>query len=228
MSLRVLVRSLAIASPRSAAEASAAGATAPVAADHRSRQLIGPLTIEVPPGAIHTLMGPSGSGKSSLLAAVAGALPGGLLFDGEVWLNGRAIDALPTESRRIGLLFQDALLFPHLNVRENLMFGMPRGPRAAREQAADGALREVGLEGLGDADPQSLSGGQRARVALMRALLAQPAALLLDEPFAKLDTDLRVRLREHVYSAIRARGIPALLVTHDVQDVADPDRLTRL
>ncbi len=184
--------------------------------------------LQVPAGVIHTVMGASGAGKSSLLSAVAGTLPEGLRFDGTVTLNGQDLTLWPTDRRRIGLLFQDDLLFAHMTVRENLLFAVPAGPKAQRAQAVMQALSDAEMGAFADADPATLSGGQRGRIALMRALLAQPLALLLDEPFAKLDAGLRQRMREFVFATVRHRGIPALLVTHDASDVADPAHLTTL
>jgi putative thiamine transport system ATP-binding protein len=186
------------------------------------------LRIDVPDGVIHTVMGQSGSGKSSLLSALAGTLPEGMVFEGSVVLDAQDMTHLPTERRRIGLLFQDDLLFAHMTVHENLLFAVPAGPRAARLQAVGQALRDAELESHAQADPATLSGGQRGRIALMRALLAQPHALLLDEPFAKLDASLRMRMREFVFATVRNRGIPGLMVTHDASDVADPAHLTHL
>jgi putative thiamine transport system ATP-binding protein len=190
--------------------------------------VINGLHIEVKPGVVHTVMGPSGSGKSSLLAAVCGTLLPVFTFEGMVVLDGARIDRLPTRQRRVGILFQDDLLFAHMTVRENLLFAVPAGPRAAREAQVTQALNDLELPGFAQADPATLSGGQRARVSLMRALLAQPHALLLDEPFSKLDTALRARVREFVFATVHARQIPVLLVTHDEADVADSNHLTRL
>jgi len=190
--------------------------------------IVSGLHLDVPPGVVHTVMGPSGSGKSSLLAAVCGTLPPVFTFDGTVVLDGLRIDMLPTRQRRVGILFQDDLLFAHMTVRENLLFAVPSGPRATREAQVTQALNDLEMPGFAQADPASLSGGQRARVALMRALLAQPHALLLDEPFSKLDAALRQRVREFVFAAVHARQIPVLLVTHDEADVADASHLTRL
>jgi putative thiamine transport system ATP-binding protein len=198
------------------------------------RVLLKDLRFTVQPGHLLTLMGPSGSGKSSVLAAIAGTL--GSVAEGTqalraqamVRLNGEDISQRPTAQRGVGLLFQDPLLFAHLTVAENLLFAVPPGPRAQRLAQVQQALAEAGLQGYGERDPATLSGGQRARVALMRALLAQPRALLLDEPFSKLDAALRDQFRAFVFEHIRARQIPAVLVTHDAADVADPDQLIEL
>jgi len=175
------------------------------------------LTARIAPAEVLTIMGASGSGKSVLLAALTGTLPPGFHAGGRIVLNGVDVTRLPTRSRRIGLLFQDDVLFPHLSVGGNLGFGLPaRVPdRAAR---IDAALTEAGLPGFADRDPATLSGGQRARVALLRTLLADPQALLLDEPFSRLDADLRVQIRGLVLDRARARGLPVILVTHDPED----------
>ena len=179
-----------------------------------------PLTVA--PGEVLTLMGPSGCGKSSLLAALAGVLtPGGpVRLAGEIRLGERLLTPLAPQARRIGMLFQDDLLFAHLTVAENLMFGMPAHLRgmAARRACALEALAEVGLEGQADKLPGQLSGGQKARVSLLRALLAEPEALLLDEPFSRLDKPLRAAFRTLVFERLKTLGIPALLVTHDEED----------
>ena len=169
------------------------------------------------PGEVLTVMGASGSGKSTLLAALIGTLPRSFAMTGRIVLNGRDVTALPTRARRIGILFQDDVLFPHLSVAGNLGFGLPaRTPdRAAK---IDAGLAEMGLAGFAPRDPATLSGGQRARVALLRALLAGPEALLLDEPFSSLDTALRAQIRSLVFDHARARGLPLVLVTHDAED----------
>ncbi len=186
------------------------------------------LNLSVPRGVIHTVMGASGSGKSSLLAALCGTLTEPLIFEGTIWLNGQRIDKLPTERRQVGILFQEDLLFAHMTVAENLLFAVPPGPRAERLACVMQGLHDLEMSDFADANPATLSGGQRARVALMRALLAQPQALLLDEPFSKLDEALRQRLREFVFTLVKQRHIPVLLVTHDRADIADPDHLTTL
>lgn len=192
------------------------------------RLLIEDLALTVAAGTVHTLMGASGSGKSSLLAAVCGTAAPAVEFDGSVVLDGQRIDTWDTRKRRIAILFQDDLLFAHMTVRENLLFAVPAGPRRQREETVLQALRDLEMPDFADADTATLSGGQRARVALVRALLAQPQALLLDEPFSRLDAALRGRIRDFVFTTVRSRRIPALLVTHDEADVADPGAVTRL
>jgi putative thiamine transport system ATP-binding protein len=162
-------------------------------------------------------MGPSGCGKSSLLSYLCGTLEPVFEASGEVWLDGVAIHELPPERRRVGILFQDDLLFPHLAVGENLAFALPPTVRERRARV-EAALREADLAGFARRDPATLSGGQRARVALMRTLLAEPRALLLDEPFGKLDRPLRDRFRRFVFEHARAASLPTLLVTHDEAD----------
>ncbi|MEY4733614.1 MAG: Sulfate/thiosulfate import ATP-binding protein CysA [Pseudomonadota bacterium] len=203
--------------------------------------LVSGLRLAVPPGEILTLMGPSGCGKSSVLASIAGTLASvseglqPLQLQGTVQLNGRELTHLPTHQRGVGLVFQDALLFPHMTVAENLLFVVPvsdtsgnKGTNAQRQARVQQALQEAELSGMGNRDPSTLSGGQRARVALMRALLAEPQALLLDEPFSKLDAALRAQLRPWVFAHVRERRIPVVLVTHDEQDVADPQCVLHL
>ncbi len=189
------------------------------------RVLVPPLSLAIDSGRVAVLMGPSGSGKSSLLAHLCGTLDP--VFDtvGRATLGGVDLEGLPPERRRVGILFQDDLLFPHLSVAENLAFGLPAEVRgkAGRRQVVERALEDADLGGLGDRDPATLSGGQRARVALMRTLLAEPAALLLDEPFSKLDVALRARFRAWVFDHARRRGLPTLLVTHDPADGAEAD-----
>ncbi len=193
--------------------------------------LVQNLRLTVPAGVIHTVMGASGSGKSSLLSAICGTLNAGLTFDGSIHLNGQRIDLLPTEQRRVGILFQEDLLFAHMSVRENLLFALPAAPKAERQQREDKvrqSLQDLEMTPFADADPATLSGGQRARVALMRALLAEPQALLLDEPFSKLDAALRARMRDFVFKLVVSRNLPVLLVTHDDADIADTSHVTRL
>lgn len=189
------------------------------------RALFENLSISVQPGQVVTLMGPSGSGKSTLLAYVAGFLAKTFSAQGAVNFDGRDISKLPAEKRKVGLLFQDDLLLPHLSVQQNLMFGLqnrdPNGQKRNRQTKLDlvaDALTAAGLDGFQHRRPATLSGGQRARVALIRTLLSEPHVLLLDEPFSKLDTDLRRAFRTYVLSEIETRQLPTLLVTHDHED----------
>ncbi|HDR27877.1 ATP-binding cassette domain-containing protein, partial [Rhodovulum sp.] len=165
------------------------------------------LEAEIAPGEVLSVMGPSGSGKSTLLSAIMGTLAPSFAMTGRVWLDGREMTRQPPEARRVGILYQEELLFPHLSVGGNLAFGLPRAVRGRTARAARvaAALAEVGLAGFADRDPATLSGGQKARVALMRMLLAEPRALLLDEPFSRLDAGLRVQVREMVFARARAR-----------------------
>ena len=174
---------------------------------------------KVSPGEVVTIMGPSGSGKSTLLAFAAGFLEPAFTAEGRIILDGADVTRLPPERRHIGLLFQDPMLFPHLSVAGNLLFGVPPGVPDRRARAA-AALEQAGLEGFGTRDPATLSGGQKARVALMRLLLSEPSAVLLDEPFSKLDAALKGDVRAYVFDRLRERKLPGLLVTHDEADAA--------
>lgn len=182
--------------------------------------LIDALNLEVVPGEVTSVIGPSGSGKSSLLAFLCGILPPAIEARGTARIGEDDLTHLPPEKRDLGLLYQDPLLFPHLSVSGNLLFGLrPGGSRAARRARADEALASLGLEGFGDRDPATLSGGQKTRVALLRVLLAEPRALLLDEPFGALDDANRARVRDLVFAQARRGQLPTLLVTHDREDV---------
>ena len=186
----------------------------------RRQPLLREVAFSVAPGEVLTLMGPSGSGKSTLFAWMIGALSGDFRARGELWLNERRCDTLPTEHRRIGILLQDPLLFDHFSVGQNLLLALPSTLKGtARRNAVKDALDRAGLAETYHQDPATLSGGQRARVALLRALLAQPKALLLDEPFSRLDVALRDNFRQWVFSEVRELAIPVVQVTHDLQDV---------
>jgi putative thiamine transport system ATP-binding protein len=193
---------------------------ASVRIDLAGRELIPPLTLDVEPGECATIMGPSGCGKSTLLAFISGTIDPVFRATGRVTIGARDITVLPPEHRHIGIQFQDDLLFPHLSVGDNLAFALParvRG-RSQRRARIEQALAEADLSGFADRDPATLSGGQRARVALMRTLLSEPHVLLLDEPFNKLDAQLRHDFRRFVFEHAADRGLPTLLVTHDATD----------
>jgi putative thiamine transport system ATP-binding protein len=184
------------------------------------RALVDGLDLTVDAGRCVTLMGPSGCGKSTLLAFVAGFIDPAFEARGRVRVGDDDVTASPPERRRIGILFQDDLLFPHLTVGGNLAFALHERVRDRDERRArvDAALGEADLRGFAARHPATLSGGQRARVALMRTLLAEPRALLLDEPFGKLDAPLRDEVRRFVFDHALERALPILLVTHDEAD----------
>ncbi len=160
------------------------------------------------------LVGPSGCGKSTLLRIIAGLQRPDT---GTVVLDGATVDdddvSVPPERRRIGLVFQEHALFPHLSVAKNIAFGVGKGAQADARVAS--MLEIVGLAGFGERYPHELSGGERQRVALARALAPEPALMLLDEPFASLDPNLRARIRDDVVAILRSTGTPAVFVTHD-------------
>jgi len=172
------------------------------------------------PGETLTVMGPSGSGKSTLLAYVGGFLDPVFSGEGRVVCGGRDIAHLPAGDRHAGILFQDPLLFPHMSIGGNLVFAIPQSVKgkAVRRARAEEALDDVGLSGFFDRDPDTLSGGQKARVALARTLLAAPNFLLLDEPFSKLDMQLRGQIRDLVFDKAKRSRLPVILVTHDAAD----------
>ena len=178
-----------------------------------------PLTFAVAPGAVMAVVGPSGCGKSTLLSTLAGVIPA---LAGLIRIDERDITNLPTHERRIAMVFQEPLLFPHLNVRDNVAYG-PRRRGLPRDQArakAEELLAWVGLADLGDRDVTRLSGGQAQRVSLARALAADPVALCLDEPFSALDAPLRARLARDVLDIVARARIPAIHVTHDPEEAA--------
>ncbi|PIF89198.1 iron(III) transport system ATP-binding protein [Acidovorax sp. 62] len=167
-------------------------------------------------GDIGVLIGPSGCGKTTLLRAVAGLEP---VSGGEIRLTkevvGSATRSVPPEQRRIGMVFQDYALFPHLSVGRNVAFGIHQLPRAQQAARVAEVLELVGLAGSENRYPHELSGGQQQRVALARALAPRPQLMLLDEPFSNLDVDLRERLAHEVRGILKAAGATALFVTHD-------------
>lgn len=172
------------------------------------------------------MFGPSGSGKSATLQAIAGLLRprrGRIVVGGRTLFDATAGVDVPARSRRIGYVFQDYALFPHLSVRENVAYGL-RHPGhwrlgdAERDRIAD-LLRLMDLDHLADARPASLSGGQRQRVALARALVVEPQVLLMDEPFSALDIRLRRRMRDELADVQQRFAVPLVLITHDLQDV---------
>ena len=185
-----------------------------IAYDHTA--VVKGVSFHLQPGEIGSLLGPSGCGKSTLLRAIAGFEP---LRAGRIRMHDSIISEpgyiLPPEKRRIGMVFQDFALYPHLNVEQNVGFGLRRMPRNPRRQRIDELLRLVDLEPLRQQYPHQLSGGQQQRVALIRAMAPHPEILLLDEPFSSLDVELRAQLAREVRGVLLRDGITAILVTHD-------------
>ncbi len=174
------------------------------------------LSLALQKGNIGCLLGPSGCGKTTALRCIAGFEP---VSAGEILLNGDCVSSadifVPPEQRRIGMVFQDYALFPHLDVAANIGFGLHRLTRTERERRVDELLQVVQLASVSGKYPHELSGGQQQRVALARALAPKPELLLLDEPFSNLDVSLRERLSMEVREILKDQGITAILVTHD-------------
>ncbi|MCJ8300696.1 MAG: ATP-binding cassette domain-containing protein [Pseudomonadales bacterium] len=176
------------------------------------------ISIQLTAGELLVVMGPSGCGKSSLLAAIAGSSGDEFELSGNIVLQNQQLNGLSMERRGVAIQYQDDLLFPHLDVAGNLLFALPRGVSQERMHKVGQALESAGLAGFEKRDVATLSGGQRARVSLLRSLLARPKLLLLDEPFSRLDQELRQDFRQFVFAQIAAMNIPAILVSHDRQD----------
>ncbi|WP_165857120.1 ABC transporter ATP-binding protein [Marinobacter sp. JSM 1782161] len=190
-----------------------------LACGYNGTRVVENISLSLGRGDIGCLLGPSGCGKSTILRAIAGFLN---LQAGEIRLAGQPLSvpgkAVPPEKRRIGMVFQDYALFPHLTVAENIGFGLHQLDREQRHQKVTELLDLVHLQDLADEHPHSLSGGQQQRVALARALAPEPTLILLDEPFSNLDADLRRRLSLDVRDILKTLGISAILVTHDQQE----------
>ncbi|MFT2112549.1 ATP-binding cassette domain-containing protein [Marinomonas sp. 2405UD68-3] len=170
-------------------------------------------------GEVLSIMGPSGCGKSTLLDYLSGSLSPAFQSSGKLLLHDKELNMLPIEKRRVGILYQESLLFPHLTNLENLIFAIPETITGKqRQELALHKLSEFNLADKAHSLPNALSGGQKARIALLRTLLSEPQYLLLDEPFGKLDATLRGNVREFVLEQIQTTQLPTLLVTHDAED----------
>jgi iron(III) transport system ATP-binding protein len=184
-----------------------------------ARQVVDHVALAVAPGEVHCLVGPSGCGKTTTLRLIAGLED---LQEGLIALNGRVLAApgrrLPPERRRVGLMFQDFALFPHLTVAENVAFGLAGAERRQRMARAAELLEAVNMAAYAKAYPHTLSGGEQQRVALARALAPRPELMLLDEAFSALDTSLRAQVRDETLGLLREAGTPTLLVTHDAEE----------
>lgn len=188
------------------------------------------LNLQLERGHIGCLLGASGCGKSTVLRAIAGFEP---VRQGRILLEGKILSSpqqqIEPELRRVGMMFQDYALFPHMNVARNIGFGLRRQNRAERDMRVAEMLEMVGLSKAGDSYPHELSGGQQQRVALARALAPSPELLLLDEPFSNLDADTREHLAEEVRDILRSTGHTAILVTHNQAEAfAIADRIGSL
>ena len=188
-----------------------------LACGYSGQRVVQNLDLHLNAGDIGCLLGSSGCGKTTTLRAIAGFEP---VHEGEIHLGGELISkagfTLAPEKRRIGMVFQDYALFPHLTVAQNIAFGIRKHPQ--QEKVIDEMLELVNLAGLGKRYPHELSGGQQQRVALARALAPEPQLLLLDEPFSNLDVELRRRLSHEVRDILKSRGTSAILVTHDQEE----------
>lgn len=191
-----------------------------LACRYQQQPVVQGVSFELPEGDIACLLGPSGCGKTTTLRAIAGLEP---LTGGRIQLHGRTVSSAeaqrPPEQRGLGMVFQEHALFPHLSVGDNVAFGLRQLSSSARRARVEECLALVQLSGLARRYPHELSGGQQQRVALARALAPRPALLLLDEPFASLDLDLRRQLNQELRRILRQQGMTALMVTHD-QDEA--------
>ena len=183
------------------------------------RSVLNAVSLEVSAGEVVAVFGPSGSGKSTLLRAVAGLVE---VESGRVVIDGVDVTGVPTHRRRVGMVFQDEQLFPHRDVAGNVAFGLEMAgvERRDRESRVEALLSAVGLDGFGDRDVLTLSGGEAKRVALARSLAPKPAVLLADEPLTGLDADLHDRLTVEVGAVLRESGTTTLWVTHDRAEAA--------
>jgi putative thiamine transport system ATP-binding protein len=189
------------------------------------KTLIKNLSIKIENSEILCVFGESGVGKSSLINVISGVNEENLKIEGEIKLNGVILNNIPTEKRKIGLLLQDGTLFPHLTVEQNLLFGMNKSlNKKGKNSLILNYLDKANMSGFQDRYPNTLSGGQKARIACLRAILSEPNALLLDEPFSSLDPSQRNSFREFVVKQVKRANIPCLLVTHDEGDKVISDK----
>ena len=185
----------------------------------KEKPFIKNLNLKINNGNILCVFGKSGVGKSSLINVIAGTTEDNLLFDGEIILNGKILNNIPIEKRKIGLLLQEGALFPHLTVEQNIYFGMDRKLKSKEKLfLIDENLKKAKMEGFQNRYPHTLSGGQKARIACLRAVMSEPELLLLDEPFSSLDPEHRNTFRNFVINKVKESKIPCLIVTHDETD----------
>ena len=189
------------------------------ACGYHQQTVVNDLSLTLAAGEIACLLGPSGCGKTTTLRAIAGLEP---VTSGSISILGKTVSGphqqLPPNQRGLGMVFQEHALFPHLTVADNVAFGLRHQSRSQRQERVQACLQRVRLGGLDQRYPHELSGGQQQRVALARALAPQPALLLLDEPFASLDLDLRRSLAQELGDILRQEKVTTLLVTHDQEE----------
>ena len=185
----------------------------------KEKPFIKNLNLKINNGNILCVFGKSGVGKSSLINVIAGTTEDNLSFEGEIILNGKILNNIPIEKRKIGLLLQEGALFPHLTVEQNIYFGMNRKLKSKEKLIViNENLKKANMEGFQNRYPHTLSGGQKARIACLRAVLSEPEALLLDEPFSSLDPEHRNTFRNFVIDKVKESKIPCMIVTHDETD----------
>src|SRR5690606_4653969 len=210
----------ALAEPALAEPAPAAGlAVTALRHAYGRRRVVEDVSLTILPGEVHCLVGPSGCGKTTILRLIAGLEP---LQGGRIAIDGQVVAepgySVAPEARKVGLMFQDFALFPHLSVLENVAFGLRGMAGKGRKRRARELLAQVDMSGHAESYPHMLSGGEQQRVALARALAPRPRLMLLDEPFSSLDATLREQVREDVIAVLRATATPVLMVTHEADE----------
>lgn len=191
-----------------------------ISVSNKNIPLFKPLNFSLAAGDVVVIMGPSGCGKSSLLNFIAGVLEKPLLGSGDILMDDERLNEKPVEHRKMGLLYQEDLLFPHMTVGQNILYGMKSSSdKKSRLEKLENVLEKASLQNFKQRYPDTLSGGQKARVSLLRTLVSEPRLMLLDEPFSKLDIQLRNDFKNYVFAELKLMQVPCLLVTHDPSDV---------
>ncbi len=186
---------------------------------YSGKKILDNLSLEVDKGEVVCLLGPSGCGKSTILRLIAGLEN---CDSGEIKINNKKVSAsnvfVPPEKRKVGMVFQNPSLFPHLNVEKNISFGMLKASKKIKEKTVTKLLKKISLQGFEEKYPAEMSGGEQQRVALARSLAVKPNIMLLDEPFANLDSLLRRKIRGEVAYMLKDMNVASLMVTHDPEE----------